>query len=80
MLIFYKDGVALYFKENICANLVGLYYLSAVIDILRTSVLHPDWATLLVKHVEAENGIQVKDEHQLCLISENAPCKWFNCF
>ncbi|KAG6711561.1 hypothetical protein I3843_05G053600 [Carya illinoinensis] len=28
-----------------------------VIDILRTSVLHPDWATLLVKHVEAENDV-----------------------
>lgn len=60
---------------------MALYYLSAVIDILRMSVLHPDWATLLLKHVEAENGIQVKDEHQLCLISdENVPCKWFNCF
>ncbi|KAF5448764.1 hypothetical protein F2P56_029269 [Juglans regia] len=28
-----------------------------VIDILRTSVLHPDWATLLLKHVEAENDV-----------------------
>ena len=34
----------------------------AVTDILRMTVLHPDGATVLLKHVEAENGIEVKDE------------------
>lgn len=31
--------------------------LSAVIDVLRMTLLHPDGATVLLGHFEAENGI-----------------------
>lgn len=41
------------------------YLLSAVIDTLRMLVLHPDGATILFKHVEANNGTEFGDR-MLC--------------
>lgn len=33
----------------------------AVIDILRMTILHPDGASLLLKHVENQNGIRERN-------------------
>lgn len=48
-------------QENDFAYLFILCVLSAVIDIVRMVVLHPDGAALFLKYLESDNGICIKD-------------------